>query len=40
MSMGLCGDLSFGSAEAMLNIADQRLYMAKGQGRNRIVGQS
>lgn len=40
MSMGLCGDLFLGSAEAMLNAADQRLYMAKELGRNRIVGRS
>jgi len=40
MSMGLCGDLSIGSAEAMLSAADQCLYMAKEQGRNRVVGRS
>jgi len=38
--MGLCGDLSLGTAEAMLNAADLRLYMAKDQGRNRIVARS
>ncbi len=37
MSMGLCDDLDQGSFEKMLAAADERLYRAKEEGRNRIV---
>ena len=37
MSMGLCDDVKRGSVEKMLAVADERLYVAKRGGRNRIV---
>lgn len=37
ISMGICGDVSLGSVEKMLNAADEELYRAKSQGRNRIM---
>ncbi|WP_460534503.1 GGDEF domain-containing protein [Chitinimonas naiadis] len=36
MSMGLCADLEANGLEAMLQQADERLYRAKAEGRNRI----
>lgn len=36
MSMGVCGDLTFGSTEKMLGAADIGLYEAKRGGRNRV----
>lgn len=37
MSMGLCDDVKRGSVEKMLAVADERLYVAKRSGRNRMV---
>ena len=37
MSMGLCDDIKRGSVEKMLAVADERLYVAKRSGRNRMV---
>ena len=37
ISMGLCDDVKRGSVEKMLAVADERLYVAKRGGRNRIV---
>lgn len=37
MSMGLCDDLDQGSFAKMLDVADEHLYRAKEEGRNRIV---
>ncbi|MDQ7058517.1 MAG: diguanylate cyclase [Ghiorsea sp.] len=36
VSIGICSELST-SLESMINIADQRLYLAKERGRNRVV---
>jgi two-component system cell cycle response regulator len=37
VSMGLCDDIALGSLEKMLHKADERLYEAKKQGRNRVM---
>lgn len=37
VSMGLCDETGLGSAQAMINQADKHLYIAKDQGRNRMV---
>lgn len=37
VSIGICAELST-SLEAMINIADQRLYLAKERGRNLVLG--
>jgi two-component system cell cycle response regulator len=36
MSMGLCADLQLGSVQTMLHQADEQLYRAKHEGRNRV----
>jgi len=36
LSIGVCADISLGSAEAMLNKADDALYYAKRNGKNRV----
>jgi len=36
ISIGVCGDLTLGSVEKMLNAADAALYSAKAVGRNRV----
>jgi len=37
LSMGLCDETGLGSAQAMINQANKYLFMAKDQGRNRLV---
>ena len=37
MSFGLCGDTTCPTFDKMLSIADNNLYLAKQQGRNRLV---
>jgi len=37
ISMGLCDNADLGSVEKMLNEADEHLYEAKNQGRNRLM---
>lgn len=37
ISIGLCDDTSLGTVNAMLQEADKNLYLAKEQGRNRVV---
>lgn len=36
ISIGLCDDLNLGSVEAILQVADKNLYLAKEHGRNRV----
>lgn len=36
VSIGLCDDATLGSIEAMMRCADERLYLAKDTGRNRV----
>jgi PleD family two-component response regulator len=37
ISLGLSDDLSSGNYEKLLSVADERLYRAKNEGRNRVV---
>lgn len=38
ISIGFCADTSLPGCERMLAVADRNLYIAKAQGRNRVVG--